>query len=87
MRAYLVSVLIVDVHNVSIIAFLLKHLSTDGMPCTGLMALVATSMYYDTMEIGTRILPSVVVLTVDVDRYCIAVDLLLNTESFLASII
>jgi hypothetical protein len=39
------------------------------------MALVATSMYYDTMEIGTRILPSVVVLTVDADRYCIAVDL------------
>ena len=45
------------------------------MPYTGLMALVATSMYYDTMEIGTRILPSVVVLTVDADGYCLAVNI------------
>jgi len=32
------------------------------------MALCATSSYYDITEIATRILPNVVVLTIDLDR-------------------
>lgn len=32
------------------------------------MALSATSSYYDATEIATRILPNVVVLTIDPDR-------------------
>lgn len=32
------------------------------------MALCATSSYYDTNEVATRVLPSVVVLTIDPDR-------------------
>jgi len=35
------------------------------------MALCATSSYYDITEVATRILPSVVVLTIDPDRYLI----------------
>lgn len=34
----------------------------------GVMALCATSSYYDMTEIATRVLPNVVVLTVDADR-------------------
>jgi hypothetical protein len=34
----------------------------------GVMALCATSSYYDINEIATRILPNVVVLTIDPDR-------------------
>jgi SCY1-like protein 1 len=34
----------------------------------GLMALTATREYYDATEIATRILPSVVVLTIDGDK-------------------
>lgn len=34
----------------------------------GIMALCATSSYYDVTEIATRILPNVVVLTIDPDR-------------------
>ena len=34
----------------------------------GIMALCATSSYYDITEIATRILPTVVVLTIDPDR-------------------
>lgn len=34
----------------------------------GVMALCATSSYYDVTEIATRILPNVVVLTIDPDR-------------------
>ena len=34
----------------------------------GIMALCATSSYYDINEIATRILPNVVVLTIDPDR-------------------
>lgn len=34
----------------------------------GVMALCATSSYYDITEIATRILPNVVVLTIDPDR-------------------
>ena len=34
----------------------------------GIMALCATSSYYDMTEIATRILPNVVVLTIDPDR-------------------
>ena len=34
----------------------------------GVMALCATSSYYDATEIATRILPNVVVLTIDPDR-------------------
>ncbi|EHA8591193.1 putative inactive serine/threonine-protein kinase scy1 [Cocos nucifera] len=34
---------------------------------TGIMALSATSSYYDMMEIATRILPNIVVLTIDPD--------------------
>lgn len=36
---------------------------------TGIMALCATSGYYDSTEIATRILPNVVVLTIDPDRF------------------
>lgn len=32
------------------------------------MALCATSSYYDMTEIATRILPNVIVLTIDPDR-------------------
>ena len=35
----------------------------------GIMALCATSSYYDINEIATRILPNVIVLTIDPDRY------------------
>ena len=34
-----------------------------------IMALCATSSYYDVTEIATRILPNIVVLTIDPDRY------------------
>lgn len=34
----------------------------------GVMALMATAEYYDATEIATRILPHLVVLTVDPDR-------------------
>lgn len=34
----------------------------------GIMALCATSSYYDSTEIAARILPNVVVLTIDPDR-------------------
>lgn len=33
------------------------------------MALSATSSYYDVTEIATRILPNIVVFTIDPDRY------------------
>lgn len=36
--------------------------------CSGIMALCATSSYYDITEVATRILPNVVVLTIDPDR-------------------
>lgn len=35
------------------------------------MALCATSAYYDVTEIATRILPNIVVLTIDPDRLTI----------------
>ncbi len=38
-------------------------------PLPGIMALMATTEYYDATEIATRILPHLVVLTVDSDRY------------------
>lgn len=46
----------------------------------GIMALCATSSYYDINEVATRILPSVVVLTVDPDRsaFLIMVFLIYN---------
>ena len=34
----------------------------------GIMALTATSSYYDMTEIATRILPNIVVLSIDPDR-------------------
>lgn len=37
--------------------------------CSGIMALMATAEYYDAAEIATRILPHLVVLTVDSDGY------------------
>lgn len=37
----------------------------------GIMALCATSSYYDSTEIAARILPNVVVLTIDPDRLTI----------------
>lgn len=36
---------------------------------SGIMALCATSSYYDATEIATRILPNIVVLTIDPDKY------------------
>ena len=36
----------------------------------GVMALCATSSYYDMTEIATRILPNIVVLIIDPDRLC-----------------
>lgn len=44
---------------------------------SGIMALCATSSYYDATEIATRILPNIVVLTVDPDRYY---SLLINSS-------
>ena len=38
---------------------------------SGIMALCATSAYYDVTEIATRILPNVVLLTIDPDRLTI----------------
>lgn len=35
----------------------------------GIMALCATSSYYDSTEIATRILPNIVVLTIDPDKW------------------
>lgn len=42
------------------------------------MALCATGSYYDITEIATRILPNVVVLTIDPDRLYPAADLLFS---------
>ncbi|KAL8151492.1 hypothetical protein V2J09_021300 [Rumex salicifolius] len=55
--------------RVLINAFTVRALRDTFSPArgAGLMALCATSSYYDTMEIATRILPNVVVLTVDPD--------------------
>lgn len=55
--------------RVLINAFTARALRDTFSPArgAGLMALCATSSYYDTMEIATRILPNVVVLTVDPD--------------------
>lgn len=41
----------------------------DMLWVSGIMALCATSSYYDVTEIATRILPNIVVLTIDPDRY------------------
>ena len=49
---------------------------------TGIMALCATSGYYDSAEIATRILPNIIVLTVDPDR-CVMMFNIFNT--FLSS--
>ena len=38
---------------------------------SGIMALCATNAYYDVTEIATRILPNIVVLTIDPDRLTI----------------
>lgn len=55
--------------RVLINAFTVRALRDGFAPArsAGIMALTATSMHYDMMEIGTRILPSLVVLTVDAD--------------------
>lgn len=55
--------------RVLINAFTARALRDGFAPArsAGIMALSATSMHYDMMEIGTRILPSLVVLTVDAD--------------------
>jgi len=39
------------------------------------MALCATSSYYDITEVATRILPNVVVLTIDPDRLYLTISL------------
>lgn len=46
----------------------LSHLIILYLDCSGIMALCATSSNYDINEIATRILPNVVVLTIDPDR-------------------
>lgn len=55
--------------RVLINAFTVRALRDGFGPAraAGIMALSATSMHYDIMEIGTRILPTLVVLTVDAD--------------------
>ncbi|XP_065870637.1 uncharacterized protein [Euphorbia lathyris] len=55
--------------RVLINAFTVRALRDTFSPArgAGIMALCATSSYYDVNEIATRILPSVVVLTVDTD--------------------
>ncbi|MCO5581933.1 hypothetical protein L7F22_035822 [Adiantum nelumboides] len=55
--------------RVLINAFTVRALRDTFAPArsAGIMALTATSMHYDMMEIGTRILPSLVALTVDAD--------------------
>ncbi|KAH7282409.1 hypothetical protein KP509_35G029600 [Ceratopteris richardii] len=55
--------------RVLINAFTVRALRDGFAPArsAGIMALSATSLYYDITEIGTRILPSLVVLTVDGD--------------------
>lgn len=47
----------------------LQFTNVDILLVTGVMALCATSSYYDVTEIATRILPNIVVLTIDPDRY------------------
>ncbi|GJS76659.1 probable inactive serine/threonine-protein kinase scy1 isoform X1 [Tanacetum coccineum] len=49
----------------------------------GLMALCATSSYYDAQEIAARILPNVVVLTIDPDSMVITIKGLQTVEQFL----
>lgn len=49
----------------------------------GVMALSATSSYYDAQEIAVRILPNVVVLTIDPDRSLLLLLLLSITQLFL----
>ncbi|XP_010252047.1 PREDICTED: probable inactive serine/threonine-protein kinase scy1 isoform X2 [Nelumbo nucifera] len=55
--------------RVLINAFTVRALRDTFSPArgAGIMALCATSSYYDTTEIATRILPNVVVLTIDPD--------------------
>ncbi|XP_010938026.1 uncharacterized protein [Elaeis guineensis] len=55
--------------RVLINAFTVRALRDNFAPAraAGIMALSATSSYYDIMEIATRILPNIVVLTVDPD--------------------
>ncbi|XP_019052793.1 PREDICTED: probable inactive serine/threonine-protein kinase scy1 isoform X2 [Nelumbo nucifera] len=55
--------------RVLINAFTVRALHDTFSPArgAGVMALCATSSYYDTAEIATRILPNVVVLTIDPD--------------------
>ncbi|KAL9418763.1 hypothetical protein AB3S75_036670 [Citrus x aurantiifolia] len=55
--------------RVLINAFTVRALRDTFSPArgAGVMALCATSSYYDTNEVATRVLPSVVVLTVDPD--------------------
>ncbi|KAJ7548604.1 hypothetical protein O6H91_07G018900 [Diphasiastrum complanatum] len=56
--------------RVLINAFTVRALRDGFSPArgAGLMALMATSEYYDVTEVASRILPSVVVLIVDADR-------------------
>ncbi|XP_008782670.1 probable inactive serine/threonine-protein kinase scy1 [Phoenix dactylifera] len=55
--------------RVLINAFTVRALRDNFAPAraAGIMALSATSSYYDMMEIATRILPNIVVLTIDPD--------------------
>ncbi|XP_050275152.1 uncharacterized protein LOC126717450 [Quercus robur] len=56
--------------RVLINAFTVRALCDTFSPArgAGIMALCATSAYYDVTEIATRILPNVVLLTIDPDR-------------------
>ncbi|TKY65366.1 inactive serine/threonine-protein kinase scy1 [Spatholobus suberectus] len=58
--------------RVLINAFTVRALRDTFPPArgAGIMALCATSSYYDITEVATRILPNVVVLTIDPDRLC-----------------
>lgn len=56
-------------HNFYILMLLCMPLSINIIVYwAGIMALCATSSSYDVNEIATRILPNVVVLTIDPDR-------------------
>eukprot|EP00271_Cylindrocystis_brebissonii_P013991 TRINITY_DN3474_c1_g1_i1.p1 TRINITY_DN3474_c1_g1~~TRINITY_DN3474_c1_g1_i1.p1 ORF type:complete len:880 (-),score=157.79 TRINITY_DN3474_c1_g1_i1:1199-3838(-) len=67
-------------------AFTVRALRDTFPPArsAGIMALMATKEYYDVMEIGTRILPNLVVLTVDPDpdvrtKACQGTEVFLNS--------
>ncbi|KHN13070.1 N-terminal kinase-like protein, partial [Glycine soja] len=72
-----VFVKVADKKRVLINAFTVRALRDTFPPArgAGIMALRATSSYYDITEVATRILPNVVVLTIDPDRLYLTMSL------------